>query len=216
MLGAILTDCARVLPGDDLGFEIEHARNVAPGAYEPGLTQPQIEVILKDRMGSNYQPGLAVSLYRLCQYYRFDPTFVLSVIHVESHFRPEVVSPMGAVGLMQLMPATARVIVRNQLVAKEYRGLKTIKNLNRASEEVVVKNLMDPLTNVALGMAYLSYLRDKYIGFHPFYLIAAYNVGPAKMDELISRKTFKPVSTKKYFEAIKRSMSTFRTPHGPV
>lgn len=216
MLGVILTDCARVPAGDDLGFEIEHARNVAPGSYEPGLSRAQIDIILKDRMGTAYQSGLAGSLYELCQVYRFDPTFVLSIIHVESGFRPEVVSPVGAVGLMQLMPATARVIVRTQMVAKNYLGMASLKNIRRMSEEALVKSLMDPMTNMALGVAYLAYLRDRYVGFHPFYLIAAYNVGPAKMDELISRKTFKPVSTKKYFEAIRRSMTTFRTPHGPV
>jgi hypothetical protein len=56
----------------------------------------------------------------------------------------------------------------------------------------------------------LARLRDKYEGLSPYYLVAAYNVGPGRMDELISQKFFKPVSTKRYYEAIRQGITDLR------
>jgi soluble lytic murein transglycosylase-like protein len=101
---------------------------------------------------------------------------------------------MGAVGLMQIIPATGVVVARNL-------GLKL---------KVTERVLQDPFVNLTLGVAYLAWLRDHYHGLSPYYLEAAYNVGPAKLDELRSRKSFKPVNTKKYYEAIRRGVPGFR------
>jgi soluble lytic murein transglycosylase-like protein len=136
---------------------------------------------------------LAHTLVQLCRKYRFDPAFILSLIQVESSFRIRAVSGAGAVGLMQLMPDTARFISHHS--GLEYKG--------RSS-------LFDPKTNLSLGIRYMAFLRDKYAGLPPYFHIAAYNIGPARLDELLSRKNFKPSNTKRYYEKIKRGIPTWR------
>jgi len=85
---------------------------------------------------------------RVAQAEDFYPDFVLSVARIESHFRADQVSPKGAVGLMQLMPATAaRFAV----------------------------DICDPADNVRGGVRYLRILHDRY--HNPFYMLAAYNAG---------------------------------------
>jgi len=88
------------------------------------------------------------------------PALVLSLIYVESHFRPEVVSNAGAVGLMQLIFPTA---------------LKLASDLNL--ENVFERNdLRNPVWNVMLGMSYLRQLSKQFSG-QLVPMIASYNAG---------------------------------------
>ena len=81
---------------------------------------------------------------------------VRAVVQVESAFNPRAVSPKGAMGLMQLMPATAR----------EYN----------------VANPFNPGENIRAGVAYLRRLLDRFSNDERLAL-AAYNAGPGAVDK---------------------------------
>ncbi|MDM7946260.1 MAG: lytic transglycosylase domain-containing protein [Oceanibaculum nanhaiense] len=89
-------------------------------------------------------------------------TLILSLIRQESNFDSQAISRAGARGLMQLMPATARQVARQE-------------NLTYAPAKLTE----DPDFNVALGSRYMVDLLDNYDGFYPA-AIAAYNAGPSR------------------------------------
>ncbi|WP_029158712.1 lytic transglycosylase domain-containing protein [Comamonas testosteroni] len=88
-----------------------------------------------------------------------DYDLIKAVIAVESGFDAQAVSPKGAVGLMQLMPATAE---RFGVAASKKRSLQ--------------QQLVDPAVNVPAGARYLSYLMDLFPGRLDL-VLAAYNAG---------------------------------------
>ncbi len=184
-------------PTDDLSFSLGPSHGLIGLFGETTMPESRVVEIFQDRLDlfpRSQAPKLAAHLMRLCSYYRFDPAFVLSLVQVESRFRIKVQSPVGAVGLMQIMPATG-------LTLAPHAGM-SIERMRSA--------LQDPFFNLQIGIHYLAWLRDHYKGLSPYYLVAAYNVGPARMDELLVRKDFKPTGTKKYFEAIRKGVPEFR------
>ncbi|WP_207479005.1 lytic transglycosylase domain-containing protein [Arenibaculum pallidiluteum] len=94
-----------------------------------------------------------------------EPALVLAVIRQESVFNPLAVSPVGARGLMQLMPATAQKVA-GQLGLKHSHARLTA----------------DPEYNVLLGSSYLSELLTRFNGSYVL-AVAAYNAGPARVAE---------------------------------
>ena len=94
---------------------------------------------------------------------------VHSIVRQESMFDPTAVSPAGAMGMMQLMPATAKNIARQAGVSYSTRQLE------------------NPDYNIRIGTYYLQELLERYNDSYPL-AIAAYNAGPSRVDSWI--KTF--------------------------
>jgi len=93
-----------------------------------------------------------------------DAILPLSIIRRESEFDPEVISPAGARGLMQMMPKTGQKMA--QIIGVHYSSKRLI---------------VDPEYNVRLGVTYLEKLSDRFSG-NIVLVATAYNAGPTRVD----------------------------------
>jgi len=98
-----------------------------------------------------------------------DKALVHGVIRQESQFDPEARSPSGALGLMQLMPPTARETAQKL-------------GINHQTPWLTSK----PSHNITLGAAYLQRLLTRFDNSYPL-AIAAYNAGPRRVDEWLTQ-----------------------------
>ena len=94
---------------------------------------------------------------------------ILAIIRQESEFDARANSYVGAQGLMQLMPATARLVSRNLKITYNKSLLKS-----------------DPTYNIKLGTYYFNSLLEDYDGVFPF-AIGAYNAGPNRIKSWVRR-----------------------------
>ncbi len=119
-------------------------------------------------LGPDASRGLARTLVSEARAHGFEPALVLGLIQVESTFRPDAVSSAGAVGLMQIRPATGRYLAKQMRMP--WAGRET---------------LLDPEANVRLGIAYLAELRDGFGNLGA--ALAAYNWGPSRIRSRLTR-----------------------------
>jgi hypothetical protein len=179
-------------PSDDFSFTLgaEHR------SHKHTMTPLQVESVLLSRIqgvSTTETRKLAKELVALCQAHRFDPAFILALIHVESGFKVGARSSAGAIGLLQLMPATAEFIAKKWGIT--YQG---------------PSDLFNPHKNLSLGLAYLAYLRDLFPDRSHFFLLAAYNMGPYALKKRIGANDFRPVETLRYYRQIRRAVPEFR------
>ena len=117
--------------------------------------------------------------------YGVDPRLIAAVARRESAFNPNAVSRVGACGLMQLMPATARVLG--------------------------ISDIFDVRQNIFGGAQYLRQLLDAYNGDLDRTL-AAYNAGPGAVDKYNGVPPF--AETRAYVASIRASLErTYDSPH---
>jgi soluble lytic murein transglycosylase-like protein len=101
--------------------------------------------------------------------YKLDPILILAVIDVESKFQFGAISPAGARGIMQIMPATGKFLV------------KTVRELAKeiTVEQFTPEHLDDPIVNIKLGTYYLHDLRKSFRNVNN--ALIAYNLGPTEL-----------------------------------
>jgi soluble lytic murein transglycosylase len=131
-----------------------------------------------------------------------DPLVVLSLIRQESVFNPEARSRVGARGLMQLMPTTAR----------------------RLQRSVRDKHLTIPKTNIEIGAKYFQQLHRRYDG-NLVYVLAAYNAGESRVERwkdvyftgeemLPNIESIPFLETRNYVKLIFRNLYFYKTLEG--
>lgn len=128
-----------------------------------------------------------------------EPAFVAAVIYAESRFRQEAVSHKGAHGLMQITPPTASFIRRHSGITGDYRK--------------------DPIVNLRMGVWYLAYLEERYLGDERL-MLAAYNSGVGSVDGWLSdedfdiRRDIPFAETKEYVDTVLEARSRYEELYG--
>ena len=128
----------------------------------------------------NGQASLDAVITDAARTHGVDEALVKSVIKAESNFNPNCTSPKGAMGLMQLMPETAR--------------------------ELGVQNGYDPVENIGAGTRYLKMLLNRYDGDVPLAL-AAYNWGMGNVEK---RPGQMPAETRRYVDQVTRHYAALK------
>ena len=117
-------------------------------------------------LSSQYGIGadLAIAIAEIADAEDVDPQLAFNLVRVESRFNPRAVSPVGALGLTQLMPETAELL----------------------SPGITRDEIFDQETNLRLGFRFFRYLLNYYQGDVRLALLA-YNRGPSTVDRLLAR-----------------------------
>ena len=172
--------------------ELSFGREREQGGFE-GARQ-----LWSDAYPMAYQP----TVQKYAKQFSLNPEWTWAIMRTESLYKPDVISPVGAKGLMQLMDYTARNLAR----------------LGGAPEGEPLE-LLKPDVNIRLGSQYLARLGVKFKGQLPL-VAAAYNAGPHRVegwlvnfghletDEFVEHIPF--LETRNYVKRVVRSHTFYR------
>ena len=138
-----------------LGAEEEAKKKAESGKASPPAQKVKIPAALAGRHISSGNASIDAMVYEAASLNGLDPCLIFSVMRQESGFHLTAVSPKGASGLMQLMPATAA--------------------------RFGVRNIFDPRENIHAGTRYLRWLLDRFGGDLRLAL-AGYNAGEGAVE----------------------------------
>ncbi len=128
--------------------------------------------------------------------YSLDPALLAAVIYQESKFNASAVSSSGAIGLMQLLPDTARGIA-----------------LRTGGTRFRVEDLYNPDINVRYGCWYLRHLLRKYGDEGT--ALAAYNAGQSNVDRWLREHTgIRFAETRHYVKRVEQLKAVYRRSYG--
>ncbi|HYL97645.1 MAG TPA: lytic transglycosylase domain-containing protein [Blastocatellia bacterium] len=162
------------VPLTDQDQQRARAAELSKGASVAPVKDDAQKVAIPGRHLSTGNPTIDSLVYEAAAKYKLDPCLIISVMSAESGFNRLAVSPKGAIGLMQLMPATA--------------------------SRFGVKNIFDARENVLGGSSYLRWLLDRFAGDVRLAL-AGYNAGEGAV-ELYGYKIPPFIETQNYVQAI--------------
>lgn len=135
------------------------------------------------------------SVETISKKYNLEPPLVYAVIKTESDFQKDAKSSAGALGLMQILPSTARWIAEEK------------------NESFINEDLFDEKRNIEYGCFYLRYLFDKFESIDV--VVCAYNAGETKVrdwlldGELIEEK-IDYAETKNYLKKVRRNYQIYK------
>ncbi|MEX3014044.1 lytic transglycosylase domain-containing protein [Gymnodinialimonas hymeniacidonis] len=144
----------------------------------PFALAPTIVVAQDHFLGANGGPSFDAQIAEASNRFGIPDTWISAVIEVESAGDPRAISSAGAMGLMQIMPAT-------------WAGLRRAHGLG--------DDPFDPRENILAGTAYLRAMYDRF-GSPGF--LAAYNAGPARYEDFLTSERPLPAETRNYLSVL--------------
>jgi peptidoglycan lytic transglycosylase len=181
------------------GAAIVTVRQIFPQLESQAFTDIPREVWL-----TAYALPFETTIRRWSRKNGLDPLLVAGLVRQESAFNPDALSVSDAVGLMQLLPKTARIVAhRHRLRYSRVR-------------------LDDPDYNVRLGTAYFAALEQRFGSVEA--ALAAYNAGPDRVDAWTTGQTYREpaefvesipfTQTRLYVQIITRNAAIYRRLYG--
>lgn len=142
-------------------------------------------LVLKPDVSHDTARTIARHVHHYAELYGKDADIVLSIIAVESRFDPNAISPVGAVGLMQVMPQWQKILA-------------------------ITGNLKDPETSIRYGLQILGFYLEMYKDMEM--ALTAYNRGPGPVDMALMKgrdpKNEYPGQVLKVYERLKKMSVT--------
>ena len=153
-----------------------------------------------------YPAAFAPHVWRAGWENNVDPLLMLSIMRAESLFRHDAVSRVGALGLVQVMPAT---------------GARVAALMGR--DDFRVEKLLSPETNIGVGTWYMGQLLDRFAGQYPL-AVGAYDGGPHNIGRWLRSKQGIPLEefieeiafdeTRNYIKKVMRFYSIYADIYG--
>lgn len=158
-----------------------HRKNVKTFSFPCYASDPKCQQLDWEHIPLNRQ-AFAAEIQAAAEVFTVEESLIRAIIHAESAYQPEALSPKGAQGLMQLMPATEK--------------------------ELQVEDVFDPVSNIAGGTQYLSSLLKEFDQDITL-AAAAYNAGPGAVRKYGGVPPYK--ETREYVRRIKILYRRYRS-----
>jgi soluble lytic murein transglycosylase len=149
----------------------------------------ELKLLVLNSLNNKYKHlshDVSEAILKASKIFRLDPFFLSALIKGESEFNPISIGTSGEIGLMQILPSTAKWIAKKYKF--KYKGPESLKI---------------PMENIMIGASYLHYLRKKYSAI-PDYYLAAYNMGPGHLRKALAKnlrpKAYKNRVMKRYLK----------------
>jgi soluble lytic murein transglycosylase len=195
----VTRDVASIKPSYRVGHAREllgkrYKRSVVYNFHENSNLDKNLHALVQARLPKafkNQSAAISEAIIHESKEHSLDPYFLMAVISGESSFNPLARGPVGEMGLMQIRPETAQWIA--QKLGIPWKNAKALNN---------------PVYNIKLGTAYLSYLRQKFEGHGQLY-IAAYNMGARSVRNALGRNVWPkdyPIHVMKRYLAFYKEM----------
>lgn len=146
-----------------LGSPVGHGRPGTPAS------RAHVSQVLQERAPSledQDRERVVDAIFAAHAQHGFEPSLLLALMDVESGFNPAARSHKGALGLMQVLPFSGRLMARE--LGIKWQGAAT---------------LLDPEHNVKIGIAYLARMQETFRDLE--LSLAAYNVGPGRLQQIL-------------------------------
>lgn len=154
---------------------------------------PMVPDHLRKRAG-RYKGEIA----KQAQRWELDPALITAIIHTESSFNPKARSPVGAYGLMQIIP--------------KWAGRDAYKHLHGRDRLLSKNELFNPSTNIELGAAYVDLLGSRHVKGvsdatkRDYLVICAYNWGIGNIQSRVVRKhNIDAMSAEELYKVLQRT-----------